>query len=208
LFLLTRQWRVAAAAVVAALAQLSIGWWHYGTKVMSDYIHALMHANDFPALLEPRLYQTFSLRGFWLMLVPWPLASFVLYITSGVVVLWVMFRCWQNTRSWALRYAAFLLATVLVAPHGDAYDLVILAPAFLLLGDWTAGHSSQPHVPEILMLLYVCYPLFLLEPLTRITHLQLGVLAMAALLWMTLRAAEEGAGANSRTGMSMPLESV
>ena len=33
-------------------------------------------------------------------------------------------------------YSALLLSTVLLAPHLTVYDLVILAPAFLLLSDW------------------------------------------------------------------------
>jgi hypothetical protein len=35
------------------------------------------------------------------------------------------------------------------------------------------------------LLLYFCYPLFLLGPLARFTHLQLSVVAMMGLLWIT-----------------------
>jgi hypothetical protein len=68
------------------------------------------------------------------------------------------------------------------------YDLVILAPAFLLLGDWAQAHRDS--ALPVSLLLYVCYPLFLLGPLARNTHLQLSVVAMTALLWMTWRIAE------------------
>jgi hypothetical protein len=68
------------------------------------------------------------------------------------------------------------------------YDLVILAPAFLLLGDWVMTHRDS--ASSISMLLYACYLLFLLGPLARITHLQLSVLAMTGLLWVTWRIAE------------------
>jgi hypothetical protein len=74
------------------------------------------------------------------------------------------------------------------------YDLVILAPAFLLLGDWAlAHHDAAPPVARLALLLsfslYACYPLFLLGPLARITHLQLSVVVMAGLLWISWRIA-------------------
>ncbi len=34
----------------------------------------------FLTLLEPRLYQTHSLRTFWAMLIPWPTGALALYI--------------------------------------------------------------------------------------------------------------------------------
>jgi hypothetical protein len=208
LFLLTRQWRVVTGALVAALAQLGIGWWHYGTGVMRAYLHALLHANDFPSLLEPRLYQSFSLRGFWLMLVPWPLVSFLLYVMSAAVVLWIMLRCWQRAPVWTLCYPALLLATVLVAPHCNAYDLVIIASALLLLGDWMVGHPTESHTPTMQTILYLCYPLFLAQSLTRVIHVQLGVPAIASLLWFNWRIAAASGSIRVQTRKSGPQEDV
>ena len=208
LFLLTRQWRVVGGAILAAGAQLGAGWSHYGTGVMRDYIHALAHANDFPSLLEPRLYQSFSLRGFWLMLAPWPLLSFLLYLVNAAVVLLVMLRCWQRTQLWTLRFPALLLATVLVSPHSDVYDLVILAPALLLLGDWMLGHRADPHADAMKAAVYFCYPLFLVESLTKVTHVQLGVPAMAGLLWLIWRIAATGENTSVQTRTSGLQESA
>lgn len=184
LFLLTRQWKVVLAAILAAAAQLGIGWQHYGTPVMRSYVHALLHSNDFPALLEPKLYQAFSLRGFWLMLVPSPLLNSLLYASTGALVIWIMFRAWRRTESLDLRYSALLLATVLVSPHSNAYDLVILAPAFLLITNFALAHSELATTPALKLLLYFCYPLFLVLPLTKIIHIQLGVVAIVFLLWL------------------------
>ena len=72
------------------------------------------------------------------------------------------------------------MATVLVAPHLTIYDLVILAPAFLLLANWTIDHRF----PSIVICLYLCFVLQLIGPLARWTHVQLTVLAMAALLYL------------------------
>jgi hypothetical protein len=127
-----------------------------------------------------------SLRAFWSLLLPWPQVALALYGLSAAAVLALMVRCWSGRLPLELRFSALLLATILVAPHLTVYDLVILAPAFLLLADGTAA-SSQGAAKAVQFLLYLCYPLFLLGPLTRVTHLQLSVVALAALLSITAR---------------------
>ena len=188
-FLFALEWKVITGAVTAAVAQLAIAWMHYGTEVMRAYWHALTHVRDVLPLLEPRLYQTHSLRSFWSLLLPWPEPAFVFYVVCALGALALAVRCWRMGASFEIRYSALLLATVLVSPHLTVYDLVILAPTFLFLGDWALKHfDSVPRAPQLspmALLLYACYPLFLLGPLARLTHLQLSVVAMAALLWIT-----------------------
>jgi len=93
-------------------------------------------------------------------------------------------QCWRSRAPLNLRYSVLLLATVLVAPHLTVYDLVILAPAFLLLGDWAIQTPAHPLAPAAQVLLYISYPLFLLGPVSRFTHVQLSVLEMTALVWI------------------------
>ncbi len=190
-FLLAREWKVVAGAAASALAQLAVGWLHYGTQVMRDYLRALMHVRDILPLLEPRLYQMHSLRAFWSLLLPWPSAAFALHLATALLALALAVRCWRSNASLEVRYAALLFATVLVAPHLTVYDLVILAPAFLFLGDWALGYAAQRFVPSVQVLFYLCYPLFLLGPLARLTHLQLSVVAMAGLMWICWRVSHQ-----------------
>jgi hypothetical protein len=182
-FVLAREWKIIAGAILAALVQLFAGWLHYGTQIMQDYWRALIHVREVLPLLEPRPYQMHSLLAFWALLLPWSLA-FLLYAASATVILALTLRCWKSKAPLPLRYSALLLATVLVAPHLTVYDLVILAPAFLLLSDWAVGHSRERFVPAVRMLLYLSYPLFLLASLVRITHVQLSVIVMAGLVWI------------------------
>jgi Glycosyltransferase family 87 len=190
-FIFAREWKVVAGALAAALAQLGWSWEHYGTQVMRNYGRALSHFREVFPLVEPRLYQTHSLGSFWSLLLPWPRAAFGLSVASAIGVLALTVLCWRAQASLAIRYSALLLATVLVAPHLTVYDLVILAPAFLLLGDWAADRdrerSKQYSARTVQLLLYACYPLFLLGPLARFTNLQLSVVAVSALLWTSWR---------------------
>jgi alpha-1,2-mannosyltransferase len=183
---LAGEWQIVLGASVGALVQLGAGWLVYGSAVMRDYFHALLEVRNVLPLLEPRPYQMDSLRAFWSLLLPWPQVAFALYGLSAAAVLALTVRCWSGRLPLELRFSALLLATVLVAPHLTVYDLVILAPAFLWLGNETAG-SGQGRAKTIQFLLYLCFPLFLLGPLARVTHLQLSVMALAALLAITAR---------------------
>ncbi len=182
IFLFSREWKMIAAAILAALAQLSIGWLYYGTPVMSDYLRALLHVADVLPMLEPRPYQMNSLCAFWSLLIPWTPVAFALYAITALAVLAVAVRCWRSRVSLGLRFAALMLATALLAPHLTVYDLLILAPAFLLMTDWAVGTGAAGAAPITPILLYLCYPLFLLGPLARLTHIQLSVIAMAGLM--------------------------
>jgi len=148
--------------------------------------------------LEPRPYQTQSLRTFWSMLVPWPAPALVLYGVSTAAALFFAITIWKAKSSLPLsfRYSALLLGTVLVAPHLTVYDLIILAPAILLLSDWL--HSSEHLRAHRIMgtMIYLVYALPLVGPLARITHVQFSVIAMSwlmYLMWKTSKSGEEPA---------------
>ena len=183
IFLFAREWKLIATAILAALAQLTVGWLYYGAPVMSEYLRSLRHVGDVMALLEPRPYQMHSLRAFWSLLIPWTPPAFALYALTAATILSLSVRCWRSTATLGMRYSGLMLATVLVAPHLTVYDLLILAPAFLLMADW-AVVGGRRSAPMMSVLLYLCYPLFLLGPLARITHLQLSVIAMTGLLFL------------------------
>jgi hypothetical protein len=117
--------------------------------------------------------------------------AFAFYVVSALGVLTLAVRCWQSAASLEVRFAALLLATVLVSPHLTVYDLVILAPAFLLLGEWALVRGEPRFAGPARLLLYLCYPLFLLGPLAQVTHLQLSVVAMMGLLWITRQTAAQ-----------------
>jgi alpha-1,2-mannosyltransferase len=184
IFLFSGEWRTVLGAISAAAAQLALAWAHYGTSVMQSYLQALSRVREVAPLLEPRLYQTHSLRSFWSLLLPWPGVAFAFYVVCAITVLVIAIQCWRRSAPLNLRFSVLLLATVLAAPHLTVYDLVILAPAFLLLGDWSLRTPAHPLAQSVQALLYISYPLFLLGPVSRFTHVQLSVLVMAALVWI------------------------
>lgn len=192
-FVSTGAWKIVAGAVVSAAAQLSAGTLYYGTGPLREWLRTMANAGQLLPLLEPRPYQTHCLRSFWTMLIPWTNLSLVLYLLSAAIVLgWAIVVWRRRGEAWSLRYSALLLATALISPHLTVYDLVILSPALLLLADWLFAEQS-PSDSGMGTLLYCVYILPLLGPLARWTHVQLSVIAMTMLLWMTWRASKRSA---------------
>ena len=185
-FLATGAWRVIAGAILSAAAQLGLGILYFGLDSFRNWIQALLKVRTEMGALEPRLYQTHCLRTFWEMLVPWSGISTSLYLVSAIVVLGALIAVWRlgNGISLELRYSLLLLATVLVSPHLTVYDLVILAPAILLLAEWTLAQTPARQMQLLGTLLYLVYALPLVGFFSRWTHLQLSVVAMAGLFFV------------------------
>jgi hypothetical protein len=181
-FFITLRWKVMAGALLSAATELSVGEFYYGFGPLREWARTLKDVPHAAALFEPRVYQTHSLRTFWEMLLPWQSASLTLYAVSAFLICALAIFCWQSRLPLSLRFSGLLVASVLIAPHLTVYDLVILAPAFLLLADWIAAlRDSSAGVLKLL--LYFAYVLPLLGPLARWTHFQLSVPVMAGLLY-------------------------
>ncbi|MGH9580799.1 MAG: glycosyltransferase family 87 protein [Terriglobales bacterium] len=192
-FVLGGEWRVMAGAVLAAGAQLAAGWAYFGTPAMQAYAATLRALPQMASVLEPKLYQMHSLRAFWSLLVPWAGVAMALYVVTAVAALAWAVWAWRSSAPLSLRYAAFLLATVLVTPHLTVYDLVVLAPALLVLGDWALANPGHRMGALMRVALYASFALPLLGAVTRATHVQLSVVAFAALAWATAVALRDGA---------------
>jgi hypothetical protein len=180
---ITLNWKVISGMLLAAAAQVTAALLYYGPAPLRQWIEMLVNVGPQLPLLEPKPYQTHCLRTFWTMLLPWPSISLALYLVTALLVSALAIACWRSPSPLSLRYSALLFATVLLAPHLTVYDLVILAPAFLLLSDCIITQASNAITPRLKLLLYLAFVLPLLGPLARWTHLQLSVPVMAALLY-------------------------
>ena len=168
--------KVVLGAMIAVVAQFPVAYWWYGAGPLVAYAQVLTRLGSAAAILEPRPYLMHSLRAFWKLLLPWPGVAFLLYLVTALGAVALAIICWQRPVELERRYAVMLLATVLVAPHLTVYDLVILAPALLWVGD-----GLHTGAANIAWLLYLAYVLPFAGPLTRWTHVQLSVIGMAAL---------------------------
>jgi len=180
-FVCTREWRIVGGAIVGAVAQLGAAWGYYGRDVMAAYWHSVLGVREISPLLDIKPYQMHSLLSFWRSLLPRPDLAVGLYIASAAVMIVVTCLAWRARAPLSLRYAALLLATALVSPHLNVYDLVIVSPGLLMIGNWALECPDHPLSTLTQRLLYCAYALPLFGVLTQFTHLQLSVVAMSGL---------------------------
>jgi hypothetical protein len=208
-FLVTRKWKIILGAALSAVAQSIVAWAYYGWGPIRDWVGTVLGAFDSLSVLEPKLYQTHSLRTFWdLLLIP-PHISLALYVVSASLVLVGAFMIWRSHLPLSVRYSALLLATVLVSPHLIVYDMVILAPAFLLLADWLMARPQDAFGCRLGIVLYLAYLSPLLGPLSQWVRVQLSVVLMTAavfMIWHAGRRMKSVSGDNTSSLGSTILE--
>ena len=186
-FVLAREWRIVIGAITSVAAQFAAGGLYWGPAMLLRYIETLrLYVSgvlDRAPGMEPNKFQMHSWRAFFDLLgLPSHVALTVSLVASLLTVI-VALKCWRARGPLALRYAVFLLATILIDPHLYAYDLVLLTPAFLLLWDWGLAEPVErsPVNRRFLWLLYFCYFSPLFAPLALVARVQVSVLALSLL---------------------------
>jgi len=184
ILLLAHAWKIFGGVILSAAAQLAFTRLYFGPTVVRNYFTMLRHTARWIDTAELSLapIQMHSLRSFFSLLIPSPAIAFALYVLSSICVVWLASQVWKSQSPAALQFSALTLAAALVNPHLFVYDLLFLVPAFLLLTDWSLKNSQHPAKPALDVLLYLAFLLPLFGPLARWTHLQLSVIAFAALL--------------------------
>jgi hypothetical protein len=180
-----REWRMIAGAVVAACLQLGAAAAYYGPGILRQYLDAVAHVGQIAEVLEPIPYQMQSLRSFFSVLLPWTGVAWAGYLLASAAVVILAARCWRSGAALELRFSVLLLALVLVDPHVNPYDLIAITPVFFLTLPWAAGEGRTG--PLLLVLLYLCYYLPGLSFLPTVTHVQLSVVALIALMVVLVR---------------------
>ena len=190
--LFAQAWKPLVALTLSATAQLALTLVYFGPAVMRLYLNMLFHSAGHPTSTELRFspIQMHSLRAFWTLLIPWPAATWTLYLLSSLAMIAVTVAVWKSPAPLALRFSALTLAAVLVNPHLYIYDLLGMAPVFLLLAAWALSHQQHPFTPALRLLLYLAFLLPLFGPLSRWTHFQLSVPAFAVLLCLVWRCSQ------------------
>ena len=189
ILLLAQAWKILAALIASAAAQLALTRLYFGHEVMRSYLDLFQHPSRWLAEAELNLapIQMHSLRSFWTLLIPSPAVALMLYLLSSIAGIAIAVAIWKSPLPLPLRFSALTFAAVLVDPHFFIYDVLVLAPALLLLADWTLANEHHILTPALRVLAYLAFILPLFGPISRWTHLQLSVVAFAALLWTLCR---------------------
>lgn len=184
-----KAWKPFAGLVVSAVAQAGLTYLYFGPIVMRAYFTILLHSAGNPSSTELSFsaIQMHSLHSFWELLIPWPPGLWALYLLTSLGVVALAAAIWKSSSPLAIRFSALTLAAVLVNPHLYIYDLLVLAPALVLLAGWVLQNQRHQTAVALGPLLYLAFILPLLGPLARWTHIQLSVVAFVAILWNIYR---------------------
>ncbi len=181
LFVAVLEWKVVVGALITGGGQLAAGALYYGRSALTAYRESFLHIGRNASALEPHLDRMHSLRSFWSMLLPWHGVASVLYAVTVLAVVVITIWCWRSKAPIELRYAIFLLGSALVDPHLTDYDLVILMPALLIIGELVLLSRETMERDAARLLTYVAYVLPLFGPMLRVVRVQLSVPAYAGL---------------------------
>jgi hypothetical protein len=189
ILLFARAWKMFAGLIASAAGQLALTRLYFGATVMRSYLDLFQHPARWLAEAELNLapIQMHSLRSFWRLLIPPSTVALTLYLVCSIAVIAVAIAVWKSPLPLSLRFSALSFAAVLVNPHLFVYDVLVLAPALLLLADWTLANEHHALTSAIRILAYLAFVLPLFGPVSRWTHLQLSVIVFAVLLWTLYR---------------------
>ena len=191
ILVLAQSWKTLGGVVISAATQLALTSLYFGRAVMQAYFTRLLQSASHPGSTELIFspIQMHSLHSFCELLIPWRPGVWLLYALTSFAVIAIAAAIWKSSTPLALRFPALIFAATLVNPHLYIYDLLALAPAFLLLSDWSLTNARHPEKPALDVLLYLAFLLPLFGPLAHWTHLQLSVVVFVAMLWSLYRIA-------------------
>ena len=185
-FLFIRQWRALVGLVLGAIAETAATFGVVGTSVMTDYWRTLRTLPTVTMLLEPRPVD--SLKGYLQAFTSSQAVALSGYAVASLVTLCVAARIWNSDVAFEVRASALIIAMVLVNPHVNAYDLVLLAPVFLLMSAWLINLTGSVQRPFLSWALGALFISPLLTGLPALVRLQFSVGAMAVILVVLFQA--------------------
>ena len=186
-FLIAREWRILGGIALSALAQISATAVLVGAPVMRAYARMLATIPGIVGLLEPRPGD--SLKGLFDVFVPTAPAALLAYAIAAIVTAGLAARVWRSDIAIDVRLAAILLATILISPHVNTYDLILVAPIGLMLANWLTAEAERGRGKTLAILLAVVVSAPLMAALPAMARLQFSATAMIAMLFLLWREA-------------------
>ncbi len=185
--IVVRELGIVTGMTVGATAQLALVLLLAGLRSVHAYIESSIKLLRVEKLvLEVKPFQMHSLQSFW-MLLGVGRFEIELWFISSLAVLVILARYWRAESAHDMRFAALILAAMLIDPHLYIYDAVITAPALVVAIERARILGQTTVADTIRIALYVLFVCFFIGPLSRITHVQLSVLVTAALFFAMTR---------------------
>lgn len=138
----TGRWKAVAAMGGTTLLQIGLAWAAFGLPALIAYARMIQRLPALTHLIEPKLYLMHSFKAFFALLPGIRTAAVPLSAIASLAGLVLIARHWRSARDQRLGVAALLIGTLLISPHTSVYDLVIVAPALMLVADRWLGEGN------------------------------------------------------------------
>ena len=145
-------WRAIAGALASVAAQFAVAWAYFGPGPIVEYARIFQRMAQAPSTLKPVLHVMHSWGPFWELLIPRHSVAVVLFAATALATVAFVVRGWRSRQPLEMRYAGLLMGTVAASPFLTVYDLVVMAPALLFVGDWLVAHGDHPQHRRVLWL--------------------------------------------------------
>jgi len=178
--LVHRDWRMLGGAFVSVAAQASLVWLVLGGQAFIGYYSMLPSIVAHADALEPKAFQSHSIRSLTRLLPAF--AGVPLWLAAASVVLWKTARAWCEHAPIAVRFGLAMLASVLVNPHLIVYDAGILVLPLIWFATWYVQRKEAVAVQTFGALVYALFLAFLV-PTAALIYVQLSVPVMLWLFW-------------------------
>lgn len=178
-----REWRLIAGALTSAVVQVAAILIVFGTSVVHAYVSFVPVMVRYADLLEPKPYQSHSLRAITRLLPSW--AGMPLWIAAVAALMLAAVRVWQSAAPARVRMGVIILVSVLVNPHLIVYDATVLVLPLLWLGAamMDAGQADDTRTYWTVVY-WLCVAL--LAPTAAIAGVQASVILMIGILVLFL----------------------
>ena len=191
-----RLWSVVVGITLGLTLQALATLWICGLETVSAYVITTLSVLGDSRLISPADGRfTHGLRTSLESVLPHYTATLA-WLASSALFGWLLVKTWRRTEDWTLRFSTLLLATLLISPHVQAYDAILLAPVVFWLSAWAIPARHSAIVPVLLVLSAA-----FVVPFTRFWGIPLTIPLMAWLLWECQRLVMDDPG-TSALGMS------
>jgi len=196
-----RDWHMLGGAIASVAAQASLVWLVLGSQAFLSYYSMLPSIVAHADALEPKAFQSHSIRSLTRLLPAW--AGVPTWLLVAGLVLWNTARAWCAHAPIAVRFGLAMLASVLVNPHLIVYDAGILVLPLIWFATWSVQRSEAVDLQRFGALVYALFLAFLV-PTAALIYVQLSVPLMLWLFWSISDRAIGADTPNARFDLSAP----
>ena len=181
-----REWRMLAGAATVIAIQVAavpmlLGWSVF--KAYGRFVPVIMQYAD---LLEPKPFQSHSLRALTRLAPLW-IGAPAWIALSAIVLVWTV-KVWKSSAPVRVRLGVVILASVLVSPHLIVYDATVLVLPLIWFGAYVQERGPSPEAARFWTCVYWLF-VTLLAPTAAAIAIQVSVLVMIRLLVLITRTA-------------------